>query len=79
MTDIFDRASEREDELRSDSLREHSRRSGFAGKTVADSAHSCAVCEEAIPEARRSALPGVQTCVDCQAELEIAIARGARA
>jgi phage/conjugal plasmid C-4 type zinc finger TraR family protein len=30
----------------------------------------CAMCEEAIPEARRSAIPGVRLCVDCQADFE---------
>ncbi|MDO5638736.1 MAG: DksA/TraR family C4-type zinc finger protein [Neisseria sp.] len=33
-----------------------------------DSARYCAECGEAIPEARRQALPGVQFCVACQAE-----------
>ncbi|PWG01483.1 DksA/TraR family C4-type zinc finger protein [Sphingosinicella humi] len=28
----------------------------------------CEVCGEAIPEARRRALPGARTCVSCQAE-----------
>ena len=28
----------------------------------------CAECEEAIPEARRRAVPGVTLCVECQAE-----------
>jgi phage/conjugal plasmid C-4 type zinc finger TraR family protein len=30
----------------------------------------CARCRAAIPEARRSAIPGVRYCVDCQAGLE---------
>ena len=30
----------------------------------------CEQCEEAIPEARRKAVPGVRLCVSCQAELE---------
>lgn len=32
----------------------------------------CAECEEPIPEARRHAIPGVQLCVDCQAERDAA-------
>ncbi len=28
----------------------------------------CAECGEAIPEARRRALPGVRTCIACQSE-----------
>ena len=30
----------------------------------------CEECEEAIPEARRRAVPGVRLCVSCQQELE---------
>lgn len=28
----------------------------------------CAECEEPIPEARRTAIPGVKLCIDCQSE-----------
>ncbi|WP_209426751.1 DksA/TraR family C4-type zinc finger protein [Pararhodobacter sp. SW119] len=35
----------------------------------------CAECEEAIPEARRQALPGVQLCIDCQTERDAAPVR----
>lgn len=34
--------------------------------THGDSAEECEACGEAIPEARRQALPGVQYCVHCQ-------------
>ena len=30
----------------------------------------CEACDEAIPEARRKAIPGVRLCVRCQAEIE---------
>lgn len=70
MTDVFDRAADREEELRGDALAEQARRAGLAGKTVADSALECQICEGGIPLARRRALPGVQTCIDCQTELE---------
>ncbi|MBW1867526.1 MAG: DksA/TraR family C4-type zinc finger protein [Deltaproteobacteria bacterium] len=30
----------------------------------------CEVCETAIPDARRKAIPGVRLCIDCQSELE---------
>ena len=30
----------------------------------------CWACEQAIPEARRKALPGVSTCIDCQQDIE---------
>ena len=33
-----------------------------------ESAQECVECGEAIPEGRRKALPGVKTCVACQAE-----------
>ncbi|MDD5249657.1 MAG: TraR/DksA family transcriptional regulator [Rhodocyclaceae bacterium] len=73
MTDVFDRASEREQELRDDALQDQRRRAGLAGKTYTDSARECHVCDEPIPDARRRAIPGVQTCVDCQAEVERAL------
>jgi phage/conjugal plasmid C-4 type zinc finger TraR family protein len=33
-----------------------------------ESRASCAECDEPIPEPRRSALPGVKLCIDCQNE-----------
>ena len=33
-----------------------------------ESVEQCEACDEDIPQARRLALPGVRTCVDCQAE-----------
>ncbi len=42
-----------------------------------ESATHCAECEEAIPEARRRAVPGVRLCIDCQAERDARpVARG---
>lgn len=70
MTDVFDRATEIEEATREDALDRQSRRAGLAGKTPDDSALVCCQCEAPIPEARRQALPGVQTCVDCQTLLE---------
>lgn len=70
MSDFFDRASAREAELLEDALSEQRRRSGTAGKTIADSARACIDCEEPIPELRRAAVPGVQRCVDCQQRAE---------
>ncbi|ACS86452.1 DksA/TraR family C4-type zinc finger protein [Musicola paradisiaca] len=35
-----------------------------------DSAQYCEACGEPIPEARRTALPGVRYCVDCQEKLD---------
>ena len=68
MTDDIDRAQAREEEMRADALAEHARRAD--GQALLPSATVCAVCGEAVPEARRKALPGVQACVDCQGEIE---------
>ena len=35
-----------------------------------ESARYCEECGEPIPEPRRSAIPGVQLCIDCQTEIE---------
>jgi phage/conjugal plasmid C-4 type zinc finger TraR family protein len=35
-----------------------------------ESSTHCEECGEAIPEARRKAMPGVRYCVRCQSELE---------
>ena len=70
MSDWADLAAEREDELRSDALAAQARRARLPD---AQSAETCALCEEAIPAARREAVPGVQTCIDCARELEEAV------
>lgn len=66
MTDLFDRAAEREQELRADALAAHKRRAARAAQ-AAESAAQCADCDAPIPQARREAVPGVQRCVECQA------------
>lgn len=66
MTDDIDRAQAREEEMRGDALAEQARR---AHPRTGDSASECA-CGEPIPEARRRAVPGVQTCIECQREAE---------
>jgi RNA polymerase-binding transcription factor DksA len=38
--------------------------------TTGESLTHCEECEEAIPEKRRRALPGVRRCVKCQAASE---------
>jgi phage/conjugal plasmid C-4 type zinc finger TraR family protein len=70
MTDFYDRSSAREEELRQDALTEQAIRAALSGKTVDDSAVLCQVCSYKIPQARRVAVPGVQTCVPCQEDLE---------
>ena len=67
MTDVFDRAQEREEEMRQDALGEQARR---AAQPAPVSAEVCVWCESAIPEGRRLAVPGVQTCVECQTDIE---------
>lgn len=44
--------------------RQHYRPTAVASRAI------CKRCEEPIPAARRSALPGVQYCVECQSFLE---------
>ncbi|GAB4262174.1 MAG: DksA/TraR family C4-type zinc finger protein [Pararhodobacter sp.] len=41
-------------------------------RPVGDSLTHCAECDEPIPEARRSAIPGVKLCIDCQREHDAA-------
>ena len=68
MPDDIDRAQEREQQLRQDALAEQEwRTQRDAGR---EPALCCAVCDEEIPAARRHAVPGVQTCIECQRELE---------
>lgn len=66
--DIYDRATEREEEFRDDAIADVLRR---LPQDAFDHPF-CACCEEPIPEARRRALPGVDRCVECQEELEAA-------
>lgn len=68
MPDDIDRAQAREEEMRADALAEHARRAD--GQPSLPSAHHCAICGEDIHPARRLAIPGVQTCIECQRDLE---------
>ena len=47
-----------------DELKRMQSRRGPEGASLTD----CAECGEAIPEARRNAIPGVKLCIDCQSE-----------
>lgn len=67
MADDIDRAQAREEEMRQDALAERARK---AQAVAGDSALVCAMCDEPIPQARRDAVPGVQTCLACQKEVE---------
>ena len=77
MTDLIERAVALEEAQRENALKAQARRAGLEGKSADNSAHECRVCTREIPQARREAYPGTQTCVDCQADLETAIAGGA--
>ncbi len=63
--DDGDRAARRAEELLEDALAEQARKAP-RGK----SALFCHECGERIPRARRFAVPGVKTCVDCQSDIE---------
>ena len=82
MTTLDDRASKREEDFRSDALKAQQRRAeghGInTGKTVDDSAYVCRICDAEIPQGRREAIPGVETCTDCAADLEHGIRGYAR-
>ena len=60
MTDIFDRAQELEL-----AEYEHNQAKAIMPKATRPSAKLCE-CGARIPAARRKAVPGVQTCVECQ-------------
>jgi phage/conjugal plasmid C-4 type zinc finger TraR family protein len=74
MTDVFDRASDLEQQQREDALAEARYRS--ERQRARPSAEECQVCGGRIPVARRRAVPGVQTCVHCQEELEMSVVSG---
>lgn len=63
--DIIDTAAEIEELQRNAALSAHRLNRN------AVSAENCAECDEPIPELRRAAVPGRQTCAECQADLEL--------
>ena len=65
MADIIDSASEPEDLQRDAAL------SMRRINRNAVSAEHCSECGEDIPELRRAAVPGCQTCSSCQEEIEL--------
>ncbi len=68
VSDDVDRAQAREEEMRQDALVKHAREAQEAA--AVDSADFCAMCGEPIPEGRRDAVPGVQTCLECKKDVE---------
>jgi phage/conjugal plasmid C-4 type zinc finger TraR family protein len=65
MADIIDNASEIEELQRNAALSAH------RIDHNAVSAEYCAECGEDIPEPRRAAVPGCQTCAECQGVIEL--------
>lgn len=70
MPDAIDFAQEHEQNLREDALKLQARRAGAVGTDARKSRRYCFECGDPIPQARRSAIPGVQTCIDCQEQIE---------
>lgn len=68
VTDVFDRAQDREAEIRADALSDMARAAQAAA--AQPSAEICIECDEPIPAGRREKVPGVQTCIECQTHLE---------
>ncbi len=52
--------------------------SGRLGRMSGPSAYRCDECGDAIPEARRQAVPGTEHCAQCQSALEHMQKRGMR-
>lgn len=65
MADIIDTAAEIEELQRNAALSAHRLNRN------AVSAEVCAECDEPIPDPRRAAVPGCQTCADCQSVKEL--------
>jgi phage/conjugal plasmid C-4 type zinc finger TraR family protein len=78
MSDDIDRAQERAEQFIEHALGERNRRAHPADEDLSDHP-DCHVCGEPIPVARRAAIPGVKTCMDCQCELEQAMKRNGQA
>jgi len=66
VSDFYDRAQECEQRQRDEALKIQAARLP-KGK---ESALECHECGEPIPEGRRVAMPGVQTCIHCQTAIE---------
>ncbi|HEC5315895.1 TraR/DksA family transcriptional regulator [Citrobacter sp. Cf042] len=63
--DIIDTAAEIEELQRNAALSAHRLNRNSV------SAERCEECDEPIPEPRRDAVPGCQTCASCQEEIEL--------
>ncbi|MCK6884506.1 TraR/DksA family transcriptional regulator [Enterobacter cloacae] len=65
MTEIIDQASALEEMMRELDIAAH------RINRNAVSAEHCEECDEPIPELRRAAVPGCQTCAECQGVIEL--------
>ena len=65
MTEIIDQASALEEMMREQAIAAHRLNRN------AVSAEHCAECGEDIPAPRRAAVPGCQTCAECQGVIEL--------
>lgn len=63
--EIIDQASELEEMLREQAIAAHR-----IDRNAVSATH-CIECDEAIPQARREAVPGCRTCASCQEEIEL--------
>ncbi|MEG6507189.1 TraR/DksA family transcriptional regulator [Nitratidesulfovibrio sp. 1201_IL3209] len=72
MPDIFDQATAIEEMDRPAAIARAAGRSGWSGPDPVwiDGVACCAECGDAIPQARRAALPGVGVCAACASEGE---------
>lgn len=68
MTDALDEAQAVEERERDASIA--LARAPVMQRRAMPAAEDCRHCDDPIDEARREALPGVQTCVECQASRE---------
>lgn len=66
--DIIDRANDRAQSFTEDGIAEVRRQ--VAEQASKPSAEHCEACGASIPAARRAAIPGVSTCVDCASAAE---------
>ncbi|EMV1572276.1 TraR/DksA family transcriptional regulator [Enterobacter hormaechei] len=65
MADIIDTAADIEELQRNAALSAHR-----LNRNAVSAVH-CAECGEDIPEPRRAAVPGCQTCAECQGVIEL--------
>lgn len=73
MTDEADRAQRAEEMFLQQALRQLN--AGLRPRDAEPEPETCLACGAEIPEARRRALPGVCTCIECQEAIERGMGR----